>query len=157
MGRGLPPTDKFVARNRKARHNYLIERTLEAGLVLSGTEVKSLRQGQASINEAYAGPRHGEIFLINSYIPEYKAASRQNHEPRRPRKLLVRKRERDRLMGAVQRQGVTLVPLSLYFNERGIAKLELGVAHGKRKVDKRATEKERDWQRQKARLMRDKG
>ncbi len=147
----------LVAQNRKARHNYQIEDTLEAGLVLTGTEVKSLRQGRASIGEAYAADDGGDLYLINAQIPVYEAANRFNHEPKRPRKLLVHRRERSRLIGLVQRQGYTLVPLRLYFNNRGIAKVELGLARGKRQVDKRETEKQRDWQRQKARLMREKG
>ncbi len=147
----------LVAQNRKARHNYQIEDTLEAGLVLTGTEVKSLRQGRASIGEAYAADQGGDLYLINAQIPVYEAANRFNHEPKRPRKLLVHRRERSRLIGLVQRQGYTLVPLRLYFNNRGIAKVELGLARGKRQVDKRETEKQRDWQRQKARLMREKG
>ena len=146
---------KSVAQNRRARHDYFIEETMEAGMLLQGSEVKSLREGRASINESYAGPDQGEITLFNAHIPEYKPANRFNHEPRRPRRLLLRKRERDRLLGLVQREGVTLVPLSLYFNERGIAKLQLGVARGKKKADKRETEKQRDWQRQKARILRD--
>ncbi len=151
------PAGRRVTVNRKARRNYVIEDTVEAGLVLTGTEVKSLRRGQANIAEAYATERKGEIYLVNSYIPEYSGASRFNHEPRRPRKLLLRKREVNRLLGAVTRQGMTLVPLSLYFNERGIAKVELELASGKKRYDKRATEKERSWQREKARLMRRKG
>ncbi len=147
----------LVAQNRKARHNYQIEDTLEAGLVLTGTEVKSLRQGRASIGEAYAADQGGDLYLINAQIPVYEAANRFNHEPKRARKLLVHRRERSRLIGLVQRQGYTLVPLKLYFNNRGLAKVELGLAHGKRQVDKRETEKQRDWQRQKARLMREKG
>ena len=147
----------LVAQNRKARHNYLIEDTLEAGLVLAGTEVKSLRQGRASIVEAYAADEQGELYLFNSHIPTYDAAGRFNHEPKRPRKLLLHRRELARLIGLIRREGYTLVPLSLYFNERGIAKVELGLARGKRKVDKRETEKRRDWQRQKARLMRERG
>jgi len=146
-----------VARNRKARHEYFIEDTFEAGIVLAGTEVKSLRLGQGSINEAYAGERHGELCLFNAFIPEYKAASVFNHEPRRDRKLLLHRREIARLMGAVQRQGMTLVPLSLYFNDRGMAKVELALARGKHSYDKRASIKERDWKRDKARLMRVKG
>ncbi len=148
---------RIVAQNRKARRDYMIDETFEAGLVLVGSEVKSLRAGSGSIAEAYAGMRNGELHLLNAYIPEYKSANRFNHEPRRPRKLLVHRRERSRLAGAVQRRGVTLVPLALYFNERGIAKLRLGLARGKRKADKRATEKARDWQRQKQRLLRDRG
>jgi SsrA-binding protein len=148
---------KYAAQNRKARHDYFIEDTIECGLVLTGTEVKSLRKGGASIQEAFAGPKDGDLYLLNAHIPEYEAATRFNHAPRRPRKLLVRRREREKLMGAVQRQGITLIPLSLYFNARGIAKLALGLAKGKRKVDKRETQKKRDWQRDKARLLRAKG
>ena len=148
---------KTVAENRKARFNYQIEDTFEAGIVLTGSEVKSLRTGKATIAESYADAKGGEIWLFNAYIPEYQAASQFNHETRRPRKLLLHKRQRDRLIGEVQREGITLVPLSLYFNERGIAKVELGIAKGKRKYDKRETVKQRDWERQKARLMRAKG
>ncbi len=147
----------LVAQNRKARHNYLIEESLEAGLVLAGTEVKSLRQGRASIVEAYAADQQGELYLFNSHIPIYDAAGRFNHQPKRLRKLLLHSRELARLIGLIRREGYTLVPLSLYFNERGIAKVELGLARGKRKVDKRETQKRRDWQRQKARLMRERG
>ncbi|WP_119462516.1 SsrA-binding protein SmpB [Rhodospirillaceae bacterium SYSU D60014] len=150
-------TDRFAAQNRKARHDYFIEDTFEAGVMLLGTEVKSLRQGRASIGEAFAAEQGGEFFLFNAYIPEYEAANRFNHAPRRPRKLLLHRREMNRLLGSVQRGGMTLVPLSIYFNERGIAKVQLGLAKGKRKVDKRDTEKERDWSRDKARLMREKG
>jgi SsrA-binding protein len=150
----LRGTERFVAQNRRARHDYHIESTLEAGMMLAGTEVKVLRQGLASINEAYATEREGDIYLLNAHFPEYPSA-RFNHEPRRPRKLLLRRREINRLMGAIKRDGVTLVPLSIYFNERGRAKLELGLAKGKRKVDKREAEKARDWQRQKARIMRE--
>jgi SsrA-binding protein len=147
----------LVAQNRKARHNYQIEDSLEAGVMLAGTEVKSLRQGRASIGEAYAGDERGELYLFNAHIPVYDAAGRFNHQPKRARKLLVHRRELARLIGLVRREGYTLVPLSLYFNERGIAKVELGLARGKRKADKRETEKRRDWQRQKARLMRERG
>jgi SsrA-binding protein len=150
----LRGTERFVAQNRRARHDYHIESTLEAGMMLAGTEVKVLRQGLASINEAYATEREGDIYLLNAHFPEYPSA-RFNHEPRRPRKLLLRRREINRLMGAIKRDGVTLVPLSIYFNERGRAKLELGLAKGKRKADKREAEKARDWQRQKARVMRE--
>jgi SsrA-binding protein len=150
----LRGTERFVAQNRRARHDYHIESTLEAGMMLAGTEVKVLRQGLASINEAYATEREGDIYLLNAHFPEYPSA-RFNHEPRRPRKLLLRRREINRLMGAIKRDGVTLVPLSIYFNERGCAKLELGLAKGKRKADKREAEKARDWQRQKARIMRE--
>ena len=146
-----------IAQNRKARHDYLIESTLEAGLVLTGSEVKSLRRGRCSIGEAYAHEAGGELYLRNMHISPYEAANRLNHEPRRRRKLLVHRRELARLIGQIQRGGYTLVPLSIYFNERGIAKLELAVARGKRKADKRESEKRRDWARQKARLMREKG
>jgi len=150
---GGPP----VAQNRRARRDYIIEETLEAGIVLQGTEVKSLRAGKASLGEAYAGPKDGDIYLINCTIQEYPNAGKFNHEPRRPKKLLLHKRERDRLLGAVKREGVTLVPLKIYFNRRGIAKLEIGLAKGRKQHDKRQLEKSRDWQRQKARLMRNKG
>lgn len=148
---------KVVAVNRKARRNYLIEDTIEAGLVLQGSEVKSLREGQANIAESYASTEGDELFLINAYIPEYQQASRDNHEPRQMRKLLLHRREMDKLSAAVDREGMTLIPLRLYFNERGIAKLELALGRGKKLHDKRETERKRDWDRQKARLMRDKG
>jgi SsrA-binding protein len=152
------PTERRVcAQNRKARHNYFIDSTLEAGIMLLGTEVKSLRTGQASLNDAYAGEKDGELFLINSHIPEYAAANRFNHEPRRYRKLLLKRRELDRILGAIRREGMTAVPLSIYFNERGMAKVEIGLAHGKKKHEKRDSIKQRDWARQKARVMRDKG
>ena len=157
MARPTNGAGRTVAVNRKARRNYFIDDTLEAGVVLQGSEVKSMRAGQGSINEAYAAERRGELFLINAHIPEYAAANRQNHDPRRPRKLLLRKREIKRLVGAIQRQGMTLIPLSLYFNERGRAKVELGLAHGKRKHDKRAAERDREWGRRKARLLRETG
>jgi len=148
---------RVVADNRKARHLYFIESTLEAGLMLMGSEVKSLRTGKANIAESYAQAKDGEIFLVNSYIPEYLMANRFNHEPRRVRKLLVRKAEARRLSAAVQREGMTLVPLRVYFTPKGIAKIELGLAKGKKLHDKRQTEKARDWARDKARLMRAKG
>jgi SsrA-binding protein len=147
-------TDRYAALNRRARHDYLIEDKLEAGLVLHGTEVKSLRQGGASIAEAYADVQSGELFLVNANIPEYKASAHFNHQPRRPRKLLLHRKQVDRLLGAVRREGVTIVPLALYFNERGRAKVELGLARGKRKADRRQAERDRDWQRNKARLLR---
>lgn len=146
--------ERFVAQNRRARHDYHIETTMEAGMQLAGTEVKVLRQGLASINEAYATERGGDLYLVNAHFPEY-PPSRFNHEPRRPRKLLLHRREINRLMGAIKRDGITLVPLAIYFNERGRAKLELGLAKGKRKADKREAEKQRDWQRQKARILRE--
>jgi SsrA-binding protein len=148
--------DKYAAQNRRARHDYLIEDTLEAGLVLKGTEVKVLRTGQASIAEAYADEEAGELFLVNANIPVYKAAAHFGHEPRRPRKLLLHKKQMNRLLGAIRREGMTLVPLSIYFNERGRAKVELGLARGKRKADRRQAERDRDWQRTRARLMREK-
>ncbi len=147
---------KIVADNRKARYAYAIESTLETGLALMGSEVKSLRTGKANIGESYAQAKDGEIFLVNAYIPEYTMANRFNHEPRRPRKLLVHKGEAKRLSIAIQREGMTLIPLRLYFTPKGVAKCELGVARGKKLHDKRETEKQRDWQRDKARLMREK-
>jgi SsrA-binding protein len=151
------PERRVVADNRKARHAYAIESTLETGLALMGSEVKALRSGRATIAESYAQAKDGEIFLINSYIPEYAMANRFNHEPRRPRKVLVHKKEGRRLAAAVQREGMTLIPLRVYFNVKGVAKLELGVARGKKLHDKRETEKARDWARDKARLLRAKG
>jgi SsrA-binding protein len=148
---------KTVAVNRKARFNYEIGEGLEAGIALTGTEVKSLRESRANIAESYVAPEKGEIWLINANIPEYKQASRFNHEPRRPRKLLLHKRQIGRLMGAVEREGMTIVPLKLYFNERGRAKVEIALARGKKLHDKRETEKARDWQREKGRLLREKG
>lgn len=142
-------------RNRRARFDYFIDETLEAGLVLVGSEVKSLRAGKASLARAFAGPKNGELYLQNCNIDEYNEANRFGHEPRRPRKLLVHKRERDRLIGAVQRDGYSLIPMKLYFNDRGIAKLQLGLGKGKKKFDKRQVQKERDWNRQKSRLLRE--
>jgi SsrA-binding protein len=146
-----------VAENRKARHNYFIDEQIEAGIVLEGPEVKSLRQGQANIAESYAEVCEGGLQLVNAYIAPYEQANRFNVEPRRPRRLLLHKREIERLSAAVRRGGMTVVPLSLYFNERGRAKVLLGLARGKKMHDKRASEKERDWKREKGRLMRDKG
>lgn len=148
---------RVAAQNRKARHNYSIEDSLEVGIVLQGSEVKSLREGRATISESYATEQNGELYLVNGYIPEYKQAGQFNHEPRRPRKLLLHRRQLNRMLGAIQREGMTLVPLKLYFNDRGRAKLELGLAKGKRNYDKREAEKKKDWDRQKARLMRQKG
>ena len=145
---------KMIAVNRKARRDYTIEDSLEVGIVLTGTEVKSLRAGRANIGDAYAYEKAGEIYLQNAHISEYFAGNFQNHEPNRSRKLLLRSREISRLIGKLKRGGVTLVPLSLYFNSRGIAKIELAIAVGKRKFDKRQTEKARSWQRQKERLIR---
>ena len=152
----MTPT-RIAAQNRRARHDYVIEETLEAGVVLAGSEVKALREGRGNLNDAYAGPREGALWLFNAYIPEYRAANRFNHETRRPRKLLLHQRQIARLSGLVQREGATLIPLSVYFNERGIAKIQLGLARGKKKVDKRAAEKAREWQRDKARILRAKG
>lgn len=151
------PHFKIVADNRKARHNYEIGETFEAGVALSGTEVKSLRQGKATIGEAYAGEYRGELFLYNAYIPEYLQANRFNHEVRRPRKLLLHKREIDKLAGAVTREGLTVVPLKIYFNAQGRAKVEIALARGKKLHDKRQAEKEKSWNRDKARIMRDRG
>lgn len=148
---------KIVADNRKARYAYAIESTIETGLQLMGSEVKSLRTGKANIGESYAQAKDGEIFLVNAYIPEYTMANRFNHEPRRPRKLLVHKGEGKKLAIAVQREGVTLIPLRVYFTPKGVAKCELGVARGKKVHDKRQTEKQRDWSREKARLIRTRG
>jgi SsrA-binding protein len=142
---------KIIAQNRKARFEYEILETLEAGIVLVGSEVKSLRLGKSNISEAFADERNGEIYLINLNIEEYKGANRFNHEPKRPRKLLLHKREQNKLLGAIQRKGVTLIPLVMYFNHKGIVKVSLGIGKGKKLYDKRATEKERDWQRDKAR------
>lgn len=149
---------RLVAENRKARHEYFITDTYEAGIALTGTEVKSLRQGQANISESYAAIEDGGLALINAYIPEYKQAGAFfNHEPKRPRRLLMHRRELHKIAIAISRQGMTLVPLELYFNERGKAKLKLALAQGKKLHDKRETEAKRDWQRQKARLLREKG
>jgi SsrA-binding protein len=147
----------IVADNRKARYNFEIGEVLEAGIALTGTEVKSLRQSKANIAESYVSPEGGEIWLINANIPQYLQASRFNHEPRRPRKLLLHKREIAKLIVAAQQQGMTIVPLKLYFNDRGVAKIEIALARGKKLHDKRETEKKRDWQREKARLLREKG
>ena len=143
-----------VADNRRARHDYQIEDAIEAGLVLTGSEVKSLRTGRASIAESYAGEDKGRLCLFNANVPVYPAA-RDNHEPKRVRQLLVSAKQRDKLLGMIRRDGYTLVPLSLYFNDRGIAKLSIGLARGRKKHDKREAEKKRDWDRQKARILRD--
>lgn len=146
---------RVVAENRRARRDYFIEAVYEAGLVLTGTEVKSLREGRANIAEAYAAPENGGLWLINATIPEYSRGNRANHPPKRPRKLLLRAREIAKLAQAVERKGYTLAPLKLYFNARGIAKLEIGLALGKKAHDKRETVKQRDWSRQKQRLLRE--
>jgi SsrA-binding protein len=148
---------KVVADNRKARFNYAIGDTFEAGLALTGTEVKSLRQGKATIAESHASGRDGELWLYNANIPEYLQANRFNHAPKRPRKLLLHAREIAKLTAAVDREGMTIVPLKLYFNERGRAKVELALARGKKLHDKRETEKKRTWDRERGRLLRDRG
>ena len=145
-----------AARNRKARYNYFIEEILEAGIILTGTEVKSLRSGRSSIEESYAADQDGELFLVNAYIPEYEAGTRNQHEVRRPRKLLLHKRQMGKLSNSITRDGITIVPLSLYFNKRGIAKVELGLAKGKRQHEKRASIKEREWKRDQGRLLKGK-
>ncbi len=151
----LPP--KIAAQNRKARHEYTIVDTVEAGIMLVGTEVKSLRAGKGTISESYAGPSGDELWLFNAYIPEYQSKMPFPHETKRPRKLLLRHREIAKLMGAITKEGMTLVPLDIHFTERGIAKVQLGLAKGKKHYDKREAEKKRDWNREKARLMREKG
>jgi SsrA-binding protein len=151
------PGMRVVADNRRARFNYEIGETFEAGIMLTGTEVKSLRTGKATIGESYADARGGEIWLVNANIPEYLQASRFNHVPKRPRKLLLHKNQINKLVGAVEREGMTLVPLKLYFNLKGRAKIEIALARGKKLHDKRETEKKRSWDREKSRLLRMKG
>src|SRR6202022_3201115 len=148
---------KIVAENRKARFNYAIEDTIEAGISLTGTKVKSIRNGKTTIAESYADSKNGEIWLINANIPEYLQANRFNHEPKRPRKLLLKSREIAKLAQGTERQGMTIVPLKIYFNEKGRAKIEIALARGKQLHDKRETEKKRDWNREKGRLLREKG
>ena len=148
---------KTVAENRRARFEYYVEDVFEAGIMLTGTEVKSLRFGEGSIAESYAEVKGGEVWLVNSNVPEFSHGNRHNHEPKRPRKLLLHEREIARLTGAVERKGLTLVPLSIYFNGRGRAKVELALARGKNLADKRQTVKDRDWKREQARIMRDRG
>jgi SsrA-binding protein len=157
QGKKSDPNNRIAAENRKARFSYEVLDTLETGLVLTGTEVKALREGHANIQESYATVEDGEIWLINSYVPEYLQGNRFNHEPRRRRKLLVSKRERARLAQSIEREGMTMVPLKIYFNDRGRAKLLLGVARGKKLHDKRETEKQRDWAREKGRLLKERG
>ncbi|WP_025822583.1 SsrA-binding protein SmpB [Asaia astilbis] len=147
----------IASQNRKGRFNYSILETVEAGIVLKGPEVKSLRMGRATINEAYAGERNGEIWLLNSYIPEYQGGVLSRFDTRAPRKLLLHKKQVDHLLGAVSRSGASLVPLDIHFNKRGVAKLTLGLGQGRKKEDKRHAIAERDWQRDKARLLRSKG
>ena len=155
--RKADPNNRTVAENRKARFSYEVLDTVEAGLVLTGTEVKSLREGRANIQDAYASAEGGEIWLINAYLPEYLQANRFNHEPRRRRKLLLKKREMAKLAQAVEREGMTMVPLKIYFNDKGRAKLLLAIARGKKLHDKRETEKQRDWNREKGRLLKERG
>src|ERR1700760_1892376 len=157
MAKKRDDTNKLIAENRKARFAYAIDETLEAGIQLVGSEVKSLRGGKSTIAESYASAKDGELWLVNAYIPEYTQASRFNHEPKRTRKLLVHKAQAAKLSNAIQREGMTLIPLKMYFNAKGRAKIELGIAKGKKLHDKRETEKQRDWQRDKARLLRNRG
>lgn len=159
MARPRPETVKVksVAENRRARYDYAIESTLEAGIMLTGTEVKSLRFGEGSIAESYAEVKGAEVWLVNSNVPEYSHGNRENHEPKRPRKLLLHEREIEKLHKAISREGMTLVPLSIYFNARGRAKVELAVAKGRKHADKREYEKEKDWKREAGRLLRDRG
>ena len=160
MARPTPATfdkKKTVAENRRARYDYHIDEVLEAGIALTGTEVKSLRFGEGSIAESYAEVREGQVWLVNSNVPEFSHGNRFNHEPKRPRKLLLHEREISKLTGAVERKGMTLVPLSIYFNGRGRAKVELALAKGKNAADKRETIKQRDWKREQSRLLREHG
>ena len=151
------PRFKIAAENRKARFHYAIDETLEAGIALTGSEVKSLRAGKASIAESYAAARDGELWLLNSNISEYTQAGRFNHAPKRPRKLLLHRRQINKLIGAVEREGMTVVPLKMYFNAKGRAKIEIALAKGKKLHDKRESEKKRDWARERGRLLRQKG
>lgn len=157
MAKSDDPSIRIIADNRRARFEYDIRDTFEAGIMLTGTEVKSLRAGKSTIGESYAQERGGELWLINAYIPEYLAGNRFNHETKRPRKLLMHKREIAKLAAAVQREGMTVVPLKLYFNEKGKAKVQIAIAKGRQTHDKREALKERSWNRDKARLLRDKG
>jgi SsrA-binding protein len=157
MAEKTPRPFKIIAENRKARFNYEIGEVVEAGIALTGTEVKSLRQGKATIAESYADAKNGEIWLVNANIPEYLQASRFNHAPKRPRKLLLHRRQIDKLAVAVEREGMTIVPLKMFFNEKGRAKIEIALGRGKKLHDKRETEKKRSWDREKGRLMRLKG
>ncbi|MFO1012664.1 MAG: SsrA-binding protein SmpB [Caulobacteraceae bacterium] len=147
----------LIAENRRARFDYFLDELFEAGLSLTGSEVKSLRAGKANIADSYAAVEGRELTLINAYIPEYEGANRFNHEPKRPRKILLHRRELDKLIAAVQREGRTLIPTRLYWNDKGLAKLQIALAKGKKTHDKRATEADRDWKREQGRLMRDRG
>lgn len=157
MAKKPAETGKLIAENRRARYDYAIEDTFEAGIALLGTEVKALREGRANIAESYASVEGADIYLINANIPIYAPASQFNHEPKRHRRLLLKRKEINQLLGETQRKGRTIVPLKLYFNKRGLVKLLIGVGTGKRAIDKRDVKKTRDWQKQKARLMRDRG
>jgi len=157
MAKKKDDNNKVIAENRKARFSYSIDETLECGIQLVGSEVKSLRGGKSTISESYAQAKEGELFLVNAYIPEYTQASRFNHEPKRVRKLLVHKHQAHKFTVAIQREGMTLIPLKMYFNDKGRAKVLLGIAKGKKLHDKRETEKSRDWARDKARLLRNRG
>lgn len=157
MAKEATSNRKTVAENRRARRDYEISDVIEAGLMLTGTEVKALREGHATIAESYASPENNGIWLINATIPEYSAGNRENHEPKRPRKLLLNRREIARLSQAVERKGYTIVPLKLYFNARGMAKLEIGLGLGRKNHDKRDVVKDRDWNRQQQRILRDRG
>lgn len=150
-------TIKIVADNRKARHNYEILEVFEAGLMLTGTEVKSLREGKANIGESYASPEGNEIWIINSYLPEYLQGNRFNHDPRRRRKCLLHRRQIVKMQSAVARDGMTLIPMKIYFNEKGRAKVEIAIAKGRKNYDKRQNDKQKDWSREQARLLRDRG
>jgi SsrA-binding protein len=150
-------TEKLIAENRRARFDYFLDDKVEAGLMLTGTEVKALRLGRANIAESYAAAQGREIVLINANIPEYGPANRFNHEPTRPRKLLLHRKQIDKMLAAIQRDGRTLVPTRLYFNEKGMVKLEVALAKGKKAHDKREVEADRDWKREQGRLMRDRG
>ena len=156
-GKKSDPNNKVAAENRKARFSYEVLDTIETGLVLTGTEVKSTRNGKTTIAESYADSRAGEIWLVNANIPEYLQANRFNHEPKRDRKLLLHKKQINKLIGAIEREGMTLIPLKMYFNEHGKVKLQLALAKGKKLHDKRDTEKKRDWAREKGRLLRARG
>ena len=159
MARPRPTAEKVktVAENRRARYEYFIETVYEAGIALTGTEVKSLRFGEGSIAEAYAEVKDGQVWLVNANVPEFSHGNRYNHEPKRPRKLLLHEREINKLHGAVMRQGMTIVPLAIYFNGQGRAKVELALAKGKKIHDKRDVEKDRDWKREQGRIMRERG
>lgn len=148
---------KVVADNRRARYEYEILQNYEAGIMLEGSEVKSLREGRTNLAESYATLKNGELFLLNSNIPEYREANRFNHEPKRPRKLLLNKKEINRLSVGISREGLTIIPLKIYFNDRGFAKIDIALAKGKKLHDKRETEKDRDWNREKSRVLRDRG